>query len=597
MFLAGGALLWALLSVASDVPAWRQPVRPGWKDDQARRGWIESKLRHMTLEEKVGQLFMTYAYGQSVADPDPAMVSANRHDYGVDNFSQLIERYHLGGIIYFAWSGNVASPEQIARLSNGIQQTTMSLRMPIPMLVATDQEQGVVVRITEPATQFPGSMALGAARLPELAYRAAWITGRELKAVGVNQDLAPVADVNVNALNPVIGVRSFGSEPALVAELMQAQVHGYQQEQVAATAKHFPGHGDTAVDSHTGLPIINHSLEQLAQIDFPPFQAAIERGVDAIMTAHIVVPALDDSGRPATLSRPILTGVLRERLGYDGLIITDALTMEGVRQMFGDARVPVEAIKAGADMMLMPPNLDLAYRSVLAAVHDGEITEKRIDESVYRILRLKLYRGLFSNPYVDEAAITTTVGTPEHLAVADEIAEKSLTLLKNDAGVLPLQANSGQRILVTGWGSVTTASLAMYLAPRGVTPRVFETGARPSAAVRQEALWRAQASDLVIVTTMKASASPEQQSLVRALLQTGKPVIVAAVRDPYDIAYFTEAQTYLATYSYRPVSMKALARVLFGELEATGALPVMVPVVGHPDAVLYPYGARWAPSR
>ncbi len=589
-------LLPPLLSPAvagTATPAWRQPVRPGWKEGVARNGWIESKLRHMTLEEKVGQLFMTYVYGQSVEDNSPAMVAANRAVHGVDNFAQLIEKYHLGGVIYFAWSNNLQAPEQIARLSNGIQHSAMSLRMPIPLLISTDQEQGVVVRIAEPATLLPGNMALGAARSPEAAYQAAVISGRELRAMGVNQDLAPVADVNVNALNPVIGVRSFGENPALVSELVLAQVHGYQQEGVAATAKHFPGHGDTNVDSHTGLPVIDHTLEELAAIDLPPFEAAIDRGIDSIMTAHIVVPALDDSGRPATLSRPILTGVLRERLGYDGVIITDSLGMEGVRQMFGDDRVPVEALKAGADILLMPPDIDLAYNAVLNAVRSGEISEARLDESVYRILRLKLYRGLFKNPYADEAALPRVVGAPEHLAEADAITEKTVTLLKNEAGVLPLAANSGQRVLVTGWGPKPTAVLAGHLAARGVSTTVFETGTSPSATTRQAAVTRAQASDLIVVTTMKAWSSPAQQSLVRALQATGKPVVVVAIRDPYDIAYFTSVQTYLTTYSTSPVSMKALARVLFGEIAAQGRLPVTIPVAGQPDVPLYPYGARW----
>jgi beta-N-acetylhexosaminidase len=297
--------------------------------------FIRKIIKGMTLEEKVGQMFMTYAYGQSADDPDPAMVAANQDAYGLDNFEQLIDEYHLGGIIYFAWSNNVNNPVQIAGLSNGIQDSALSQPSGVPLLVSTDQEQGVVARVGPPATQFPGNMALGAARGASNARTAAEITGRELRAIGINENFAPVADVNVNAQNPVIGVRSFGSDPALVSKLSAAQVKGYQYQGVSSTAKHFPGHGDTNVDSHTGLPVISHTREELETIDLPPFQAAIDRDIDSIMTAHIVVPALDDSGRPATLSKPILTGLLRKQMDFDGLIVTDALTMEGVREMFG----------------------------------------------------------------------------------------------------------------------------------------------------------------------------------------------------------------------------------------------------------------------
>jgi beta-N-acetylhexosaminidase len=552
---------------------------------------IRAKIRQMTLQEKVGQMFVPYVYGETADTMNPGDVAANRKIYGVDNAAQLIEKYRPGGIIYFAWSNNLKDPRQISHLSNDIQRAAMEERPEIPLLISTDQEQGVVVRVDEPATQFPGSMALGATRDEQLARTAAAITGQELRAVGINQDFAPVADVNVNAQNPVIGVRSFGSDTGLVSGMVGAQVEGYQgAEGVAATAKHFPGHGDTSVDSHTGLPVINHSREELERIDLPPFKAAIDAGVDAIMTAHIVVPALDNSGRPATLSKPILTGLLREEMGYDGLIVTDALTMEGVRQQFGDDRVPVEAIKAGADMMLMPPDMDLAYNAVLDAVRGGEIPRKRIDRSVYRILEVKHERGLFEDPYADEEAVDATVGTPANLAAANAITEKTITLVKNDAGALPLAADSGKEALVTGWGVTTTGDLAAGMQGRGVPSEAFETGLNPDDEKVSAAVSRAESKDLVVVTTNKAWTYAGQQKLVKALLDTGKLVVVAAVRDPYDIAHFDAADTYLATYSYRPVSTKALVRVLFDEVDPGGRLPVDIPTADDPQKVLYPYG-------
>jgi beta-N-acetylhexosaminidase len=575
----------ALLACALAVAVAIAPGARADRDDDR----LMRQVARMSLEQKVGQMFMTYAYGTSVDQVDPR----NHSTYGVDTFRALIERYHLGGIIYFAWSDNVRDPQQIAGLSNGIQEVATSSGARVPALVSTDQEGGLVVRVTEPATQFPGSMALGAARHPLLARAAAAITGKELRAMGINENFAPVADVNVNPENPVIGVRSFSSNPGLVSSLTEAQVRGYQGEDVASTAKHFPGHGDTNVDSHTGLPVIDHTRAELEQIDLPPFEAAIGADVESIMTAHIVVPALDDSGRPATLSRPILTDLLRREMRFDGVIVTDALTMEGVREMFGDERVPIEAIKAGADILLMPPDLDLAYRSVLEAVRSGEIGERRIDQSVYRILRLKQRLGLFEEPFVKESKVPKVVGTGQHRAIADAVTQRTATLVENDARTLPLapaRGDSAERALVTGWGVTTTRTLASHVADRGLATEVYETGVSPGDAAIAAAREAAARNDLVIAVTNRASSSPGQQRLVDELVATGKPVVVVAVRDPYDIAYLSSADTYVATYSYAGVSLKALAKVLFGEVNPTGKLPVDVPAAGDPGTILYPFG-------
>ncbi|MEP6665741.1 MAG: glycoside hydrolase family 3 protein, partial [Nocardioidaceae bacterium] len=418
--------------------------------------WVRNKVARMTLPEKVGQLFMTYAYGDTANTRAPADVAANQAAYGVDNAAALIDRYKLGGVIYFAWSNNVNNPEQIAGLSNGVQQAAMNQRRQIPALVATDQEGGIVARVGPPATELPGNMALGATRSNGDAQTAASVSGRELKAIGINWNFAPVSDVNVNPANPVIGVRSFSSDPSLAAGMAAAQVRGYQGAGIAAAAKHFPGHGDTDIDSHTGIPIIDHTREEWQTIDKPPFQAAIDQGIRAIMTAHIIVPSLDPSGDPATLSKPIITGILRQEMGYNGVVITDALGMQGVRDKYGDARVPVLALKAGVDMLLMPPNFDLAYNSVLNAVRNGELSEERINTSVTRILQLKWDLGLIDDPYVDVSHVSRVVGIPEHKAAAQNVTDRSTTLVKNESGVLPLAANSGQSVLVTGWGASTT---------------------------------------------------------------------------------------------------------------------------------------------
>jgi beta-N-acetylhexosaminidase len=549
-------------------------------------------LHGMSLEEKIGQMFVLFAYGPEGDAPD----ARNTALYGVATPAEVIAKYKPGGWIYFNARANVESPTQLATYSNELQTAAIGTGAHLPLTIATDQEQGVVVRVGPPATQFGGNMAHGAARSVADARTAAGITGRELAAMGIRQDYAPVADVNVNALNPVIGVRSFSSDPTLVSDLTVAQVQGYEKDaKIMATAKHFPGHGDTVDDSHTALPTINHTREQWDTIDAPPFKAAIDAGIDSIMTAHIVVPSLDPSGDPATLSKPILTGVLRNELGFKGLIITDALEMAAVRAKYGDAEVAVRAIEAGADQLLLPPAPDVQFKAVVDAVRSGRISEQRINESVKRILLLKLTRGVITKPFVDPAEVANTVGTPASLATAQQIVDKSVTLVKNDTNVLPLSSDP-RSVLVTGWGVSTTQSLASGLAKRGATATVRETGAAPTDAAIADAVAKAQANDVTVVLTQKAWDTKvtdrlgKQQKLVKALLATGKTVIVVAVRDPYDIAYFDAAPTYLATYSYAAVSMESLAKVLYGEIAPTGKLPVDIPVAGQPNIPLYPFG-------
>lgn len=579
------ALLVALLAGLAATGAFAQPAPevPDRADDAAVRGLVESKLRQMTLEEKVGQLFVIHVYGETPTDPnyEQTNLDGNR---GARKFAEAIEKYHPGGFIYFNWNGNVPQPldaGQVNGLSNGLQEIAAREGAGVPLLISTDQEGGVVARVTEPATVFPGNMALGAARSPEHAEEAARIGGRELRALGINTGLAPVLDVNVNPENPVIGVRSYSEDPDLVSELGAAQVEGYQSEDIIATAKHFPGHGDTNVDSHSGLPVIDHDRETLERVDLAPFRAAVESDIDAIMTAHIVVPALDDSGRPATLSRPILTDLLRKEMGFDGVIMTDSLGMAGVRQQFGDDRVPVEAIKAGADVLLNPPKVEVAHDAVLEAVRSGEISEKRLDESVRRILTLKAERGLFEDPYADPAGMDV-IGSPESLAAADEMSDESITLLKNEGGALPLA--SGTRVLVTGPAAANPMMLSDGLGGKGLDTEGYATSQSPTAAQIEAAKAKAADAEAVVVTSYTANTDAAQQRLVRAMMETGKPVIVAAMRNPYDVAAFPDVDAYVAAYGFRGVNVRALSRVLAGEAAPTGRLPVTVPD-------LYPYGS------
>ncbi|MFF1278346.1 glycoside hydrolase family 3 N-terminal domain-containing protein [Streptomyces marokkonensis] len=579
------------LAAGGTVHAAAGPQAP---DDRKLRALIS----RMTLEEKVGQLFVMRVYGHSATDPDQADIDANLKEIGVRTAAELLAKYRVGGIIYFAWAHNTRAPHQIAALSNGIQKASLGLPRGLPVLISTDQEHGIVARVGEPATLFPGAMAIGAGGSRSDARSLGRIAGRELRALGIRQNYSPVADVNVNPANPVIGVRSFGADPEAVASLVAAEVKGYESSHVAATAKHFPGHGDTVDDSHAKLPYIHHTREEWERLDAPPFRAAIAAGIDSIMTAHIVVPALDGSEDPATLSRPILTGILREELGYDGVVVTDSLGMEGVRTKYGDDRVPVLALKAGVDQLLNPPSLDVAWNAVLRAVRDGELTEDRLDESILRVLRLKARLGLFTDPYVSHAGVDRTVGTRAHLAGADRIAERTTTLLVNEGGLLPLSRRSRPKLLVVGADPASpsgttgppTGVLAGALTELGFTATALSTGTAPSSATVAKAVAAAQEADAVVVGTYNVSASSSQKTLVEQLLATGKPVVAVAIRNPYDVAHLPGVRAYLASYSWTDVELRAAARVIAGKVDPRGTLPVPVQRADDPATVLYPVG-------
>lgn len=560
---------------SAHAQGWDKPAKPGWKDGEVKRGWIVSKIHHMTLEEKVGQLFMIQIYGQTPEDPNYEQTNLAEHRGG-KNFAEIINKYHIGGVIYYNWNGNIGMPldaHQVQSLSNGIQNISMKQKLPIPLLIATDQEGGIVARVRTPATEFPGNMALGATRSAKYAKETAQIMGSEIRSLGINMDLAPDFDVNVNPKNPVIGVRSFSENPDLVSKLGVSQVEGYQSQNVIATAKHFPGHGDTDVDSHFGLPIIYHDWKTLWNVDLKPFRAGIKSGIGAIMTAHIVVPALDDSGMPATLSKPIMTGLLRDKLDYNGLVITDALGMSGANVLPPD-EVPVKAFQAGADILLNPPDFPLAYNAVLNAVKNGEISKKRLDESVYRILSAKMKMGLFKDPYVSSSELKQ-IGSPEHLAVAKEITNKSITLVKNNNHILPLK--NGQKVAVMGPSGGKPDMLAGLLQEKGIQASSFATYTSPTDDQIQEAVSRSADADVILVTAYTANTNNAQQNLVKSLLAEGKPVVVASMRNPYDLSVFPNIDANILTYGNEDVSVKALARALVGEINPSGQLPVTIP--------------------
>lgn len=597
--LAIGLCLVLAATVGPPAAAAGAPAGPG---DAPYRGKVTALLRHMTLEEKVGQLFVIEVAGRDANTVTDTAKAVNQRLFGVDTPAQAIAKYRPGGVIYYTTRNNddnIGDPAQVATLSNGLQTAALSQPSHIPLQISVDQEGGALVaRFGAPATQMPGNMALGAGRSAADARRSAEVIGTELAAVGVTQDYAPVADVNVNPNNPVIGIRSIGSDPGLVSELASAQVQGYHAGGIASVAKHFPGHGDTGVDSHFGLPEVTHTLEQIHQIDLPPFEAAIAAGVDTIMTAHVVMPAIDP-GVPATMSHKILTGLLRDELGFDGVIVTDALDMAGATATYPPAVAPVQAMLAGADQLLVPPQMGTAYEAVLDAVLSGEISRQRLDESVYRILLHKFRRGLFRDPFVDPASAPLVLGAPQHLADAQAITDRTTTLVNNDVGLLPL-ASGPRNVLVAGWGVSTTQTMAAALRTRGATTQVLESGTTPSSSAIDNAVASAQSADLVVVSTNNAyavaastgqptAAAAAQTRLVRALLATGKPVVVAAMRNPYDIASFPEAPTVLDTFGYTTHQIESLVRVLFGEVNPVGRLPVAIPRADG-TGELFPYG-------
>jgi len=574
----------------------------------SERAWIRESLARMTLKEKVGQLFVINGFGTGIHDRDPEMVRLNRRFYGVDDIAELIRKFNPGGIIYFDWSNELEDPAKITGLSNGIQRLARNSHSRLPMLISTDQEEGEVLRIGSPATVFPGNMALGATRDVGLARRAARITGEELRAMGVNVDNAPVVDVNVNPLNQSDGIRSYGDRPGFVAPFGAAQVQGYQTAMsatgVAATAKHFPGLGDTEVDPDDGVVSSPQTLAQVRKENYPTLAAAVRAGVEQVMVTHILFPKITGSRYPTTLLPFWVKEQLREQLGFNGVIVTDALDA-GALSRFSPAEVALRAQRAGNDLLLEiaypqevegtdkpPANLLAARRALLRAVKRDPRRMEELKESVERILRLKWRLGLAADPFTSQAATKKTVGTPAHLAVAKRAAQRSITLLRNDAGLLPLTANSGKNVLVTGFGQTTTATLGQEISARGLTTQVIDTGFAPSAEAIANAVAATKASELVVVSTFNlwTPGSPGQIELVSALLATGKPVVVAAVGTPYDVAYLPSAPTFITSLDYQPVSLDALVEAMFGEIGPSGKLPVTVRQQPGTPGTLYPFG-------
>jgi beta-N-acetylhexosaminidase len=515
-------------------------------------------LAQMTLEQRVGQVFMLGFVGTSLNDGNRALIGG----------------LHLGGVTLF--SRNIDDGPQLASLDRDLQ----SIADPVPLFISVDQEGGLVVRVTTGATVFPGNMAIGATGDPAVARGIAEASANELLAMGVNMDLAPVVDVNTNPLNPVIGVRSFGSNADLVSQMATETIGAIQSSGVSAVAKHFPGHGDTSVDSHRDLPVVPHPLERLDSLEFLPFQAAERTGVDGIMTGHLYLPAIEpQQDLPATLSKTVLTGLLRERLGYQGLILTDALDMEAIKKDRTAAEAAIQAFEAGADMLLIAgitaddrAHLGDGPPALLAAVQSGRVSEARLDQSVLRVLEAKARRGILPGAVAPPVVPDVSVLNSElHRAVALDAARKAVTLHRDQASLLPI--SPGQKILVVVPPAPTQSDAVDDHMAGNLLDAVRQFAPSAIGASSRTAVDAARSADVVILGTFDLAQNPAQQALASDLAATGTPVIGVGLRGPYDAPIATEIGTYLTVYGDRPVHLQAAAEALFGRLTPTGRVP------------------------
>ncbi|KKX56460.1 MULTISPECIES: glycoside hydrolase family 3 protein [Brevibacillus] len=520
----------------------------------------------LSLREKIGQMLVCGFDGHQPTD----------------GIRDLIRQYGLGNIIYF--SRNAGSVEQVHRLSSELKQWAAE-HSDIPLGIAIDQEGGMVTRVTNGVTPLPGNMAIGATRDESAAFELARISGSELRLLGININFAPAVDINNNPLNPVIGVRSYGETPELVSRMGVAAVRGFQSAGIAATVKHFPGHGDTSVDSHFDIPVLPLDRKRLEQLELVPFKKAVEAGVDMVMTAHIVLPEIEPKKLPSTLSPAVITGILREEWGYDGIVITDCLEMDAIAAHYGVGPAAVMAVEAGVDLIMVSHRYDRqreAFEALLQAVIDGRISEERIDRSVTRILRLKQQRKM-EEAMLPWEAVEPRLEAAEERRTAERISEQSITVVKDEGKNLPLRRGADTCVI---WPVVRAANdaderyadketLASYLSSMGMQIVENVVATNPTPEEIAQAVASSKGFGQVIVATYNAAFFPGQSKLVDELLAVhGKRLIVAAIRNPFDYSLFPEAGTYVCSYESRPLAMQSLARVLTGRVSPTGKLPV-----------------------
>jgi beta-N-acetylhexosaminidase len=525
-------------------------------------------IKQMTLREKLGQLFMV---GFDTTEID-------------ENITELIRDYKCGNIVLFA--RNIASAEQLHGLNRKLQKM-IKVETKIPAFISIDQEGGMVTRVFKDMAFYPGAMATSATRNPNYAYEIGKMMGQELKALGVNFNLAPVLDVNNNPKNPVIGVRSYSDEPEVVSEYGSQFAKGNQEMGVIATAKHFPGHGDTVADSHLALTSVPHEKARLEAVELYPFKKAIEAGIAAIMTAHVLFPAYEPDGLPATLSYNVLTKLLREELGFNGLICTDSMTMKAVYSTFGIERSIPLTVKAGADLICLPHTIEvqrLAYETLEQKVLSGEISEARIDESVNRILAYKakycddvFYR--LDETFEDIKAKLE----PRFKELVKQISYESVTKVLGEDIRLSNQNNE----LFIGTKPVVTAIIDdEFNDDRDVIKRIAKEFPNVETVYMENKITDefiqsmveiAKTKEQVVIASYNANINPNQIKLIDSIAKVNKKVSVIAMRNPYDLTYISKEvslNSYVCVYEYTPNSIQAVVNYLKGEIIATGTCPV-----------------------
>ncbi|SFA99711.1 beta-glucosidase [Lentibacillus halodurans] len=579
-------LLTAPVSAFGQSSLAQQGMKPS--DDQdgnVDQEMVQQMVTQMDPEEKIGQLVMP-----STHDNDQNMPN--------EDTRELIQEYKAGSVIIY---GN-RDASTTAQYNNQLQEWASETRMNIPLFSTADLEYGVNQHVTD-ATAFPRQMGIAATRDLEAAEEMASVTAQEMKATGFNWNYSPLADVNTNPNNPVIGVRSFGENTELVSNMTVAQVEGYQENGVLSTPKHFPGHGDTSEDSHHDLPAVTYDRQTLEEVHLPPFQAAIDAGADSIMTSHVIIEAIDPE-LPATLSEDVLTGLLRNEMGFDGIIVTDAMSMDAIDEQWGAGEAAVMAVQAGADIIMATGSINdqkETFEALLAAYESGELSQERVDESIERILAKKVMYGLFNHRYVDPQEATDVVNTESHKELAESMAQDSMTLVKND-NTLPFDAESNESTFVVGPEIynqsyyIEDIADAVQEKTNGAVER-FVTSENPSDSEIDEAVQQAEQADRVIVPTFSASELAEGQSqLVNALEGIDTPIASISLGLPYDIKEYPDVDAHIATYAIErwgsavPVSWKAAVDVIYGA-NPGGKLPVTIE--GHYE---FGHGEHYEPA-
>jgi beta-N-acetylhexosaminidase len=567
----------AAMGVASS-PAWaaKPPKAAKTKSPPltADQRAAQSILKSLSLHDRVAQLVIGVALGDVPSRKSP--------EY--EKFRHWVHDLHIGGMIVnnAVRNGIVqnAEPHAMALFLNQMQKLAKT-----PLIVAADFERGASMRVTAGA-RFPYNMAMGAAGDPNAARFEGEMTAREARALGVHWIFAPVADVNNNPDNPVINVRSFGENPDEVAKYVAAYVEGAHSDsknRVLVTAKHFPGHGDTDVDSHLGLPRISVTKERMEEVELKPFEAAIAHGVDAIMTAHLAVPAIEPNDIPATASSKVLTGLLRDELGFTGIVVTDALDMAGFASQFNSGEGSVRAIEAGADVLLMPPNPEQAIRAVIAAVENGRLTRQRIDASVMRVLTAKVRTGIVRKKLVDLDEISDVLDDTEVAGRVQNISDRAVTLVRNQVNLVPLAPQSKPCLVVTVGARLSTYGQRMVTEFHRRVPSghaIIVDPSMPLAALIAEAGDPSACSAIAIaIFSTGTNPSADVPAFLDQLTAGRTPVVIIAMGSPYVVAGVPKAAAYLATFSPTVPSEVSAIKALFGEIPITGRLPVTIPGV------------------